>query len=908
MSIYNPPTKDQSIFNPSNYGGLGVGGEITTEYLNANFLAFPVAQGNITLVSTNVLGDINQTGNIYTSGDIQADDIDGDVITGNSILVGTNNLLTEITTNSGRITTAEGNITTNTTNIATNTSDIATLTSSITGFQSQIDTNATNITTNTNNIGTLQTTTATNTTDIATNTSDIATLTTQQNTNTSAIATNTSDIATNTSNIATNTSNIATNTSNIASNTSSIGTLTTQQNTNTSAIATLTTQQNTNTSAIATNTSNITTNTSAISSLTSQQSTNTSNIASLTTQQNTNTSNIATNTSDIATNSTAISGKQDTLGVSSNITTGTIGSGTITIRAGSQLTTPIVSASTSITAPTITASSNLFYGVNNVATKISGLDTRLTTAETDITALETLTASHTTSIANIAGNTANISNNASDIATLQTNLATTNSNVASNTTAIGAKQDLIGDGDLTIARTNGLQSALDGKQATIADGDLTIAKTNGLQTALDGKQATIGDGDLTISRTSGLQSALDGKQPTIADGDLTIAKTSGLQSALDGKQPTIADGDLTIAKTNGLQSALDGKQATIGDGDLTIARTNGLQSALDGKQATLTTSTNLDVANIECDQLKVYTGGSGPDQIIGSDINHQIQFRYNNTNTLSLHEYGDIKFFTGGGFSSQTEKMVIESGGNVGIGTSSPSEVLEVNGFVKAGSNNKQGNLQSSSTAFGHSSLFNSNEVALNQYSAGSTHINCGSNGVVKIRRNGTEMASFDATTIVFNQPIERKSNFAVRYFNGNMTLVGTVDYARLNATQMGSSLYFLGGSNEGIGVYNAGLYRIVASCSIEQTANTSRSVIQVRLVVNGSYSNVNGQAYCYLRQNAYGSFGSINIETALSLSANDLVKIEYRLDKDTGNSFTDNFNSQYRAVSQRMIVEYLGV
>ena len=860
MSIYNPPTKDQSIFNPSNYGGLGVGGEITTEYLNANFLAFPVAQGNITLVSTNVLGDINQTGNIYTSGDIQADDIDGDVITGNSILVGTNNLLTEITTNTGRITTAEGNITTNTSNIATNTSNIATLTSSITGFQSQIDTNATNITTNTNNIGTLQTTTATNTTDIATNTSDITTLTTQQNTNTSAIATNTSDIATNTSNIATNTSNIATNTSNIASNTSSIGTLTTQQNTNTSAIATLTTQQNTNTSAIATNTSNIATNTSAISSLTSQQSTNTSNIASLTTQQNTNTSNIATNTSDIATNSTAISGKQDTLGVSSNITTGTIGSGTITIRAGSQLTTPIVSASTSITAPTITASSNLFYGVNNVATKISGLDTRLTTAETDITALETLTASHTTSIANIAGNTANISNNASDIATLQTNLATTNSNVASNTTAIGAKQDLIGDGDLTIARTNGLQSALDGKQATIADGDLTIAKTN------------------------------------------------GLQSVLDGKQPTIADGDLTIAKTNGLQSALDGKQATIGDGDLTIARTNGLQSALDGKQATLTTSTNLDVANIECDQLKVYTGGSGPDQIIGSDINHQIQFRYNNTNTLSLHEYGDIKFFTGGGFSSQTEKMVIESGGNVGIGTSSPSEVLEVNGFVKAGSNNKQGNLQSSSTAFGHSSLFNSNEVALNQYSAGSTHINCGSNGVVKIRRNGTDMASFDATTIVFNQPIERKSNFAVRYFNGNMTLVGTVDYARLNATQMGSSLYFLGGSNEGIGVYNAGLYRIVASCSIEQTANTSRSVIQVRLVVNGSYSNVNGQAYCYLRQNAYGSFGSINIETALSLSANDLVKIEYRLDKDTGNSFTDNFNSQYRAVSQRMIVEYLGV
>jgi hypothetical protein len=41
---------------------------------------------------------------------------------------------------------------------------------------------------------------------------------------------------------------------------------------------------------------------------------------------------------------------------------------------------------------------------------------------------------------------------------------------------------------------------LDGKQATIADGDLTIAKTNGLQTALDSKEPTITSAtDLTIN-------------------------------------------------------------------------------------------------------------------------------------------------------------------------------------------------------------------------------------------------------------------------------------------------------------------------------------------------------------------------------------------------------------------------
>ena len=84
------------------------------------------------------------------------------------------------------------------------------------------------------------------------------------------------------------------------------------------------------------------------------------------------------------------------------------------------------------------------------------------------------------------------------------------------------------------------------------------------QTAAEaGLQPPIADGDLTIARTSGLQTALNGKQATITDGDLTIARTNGRQAALDGKQATIADGGLTIAKTNGLQASLDAKQATI---------------------------------------------------------------------------------------------------------------------------------------------------------------------------------------------------------------------------------------------------------------------------------------------------------------------------------------------------------
>ena len=98
MSIYHPPSKTQSVFNPSNFGGLGTGGQITTDYLDANYIQYPVSQGNATLVGTSVLGDITQQGDFSTTGDIT-----GDSIEGTSFLVGTTNLLTEIGTKQDEI-------------------------------------------------------------------------------------------------------------------------------------------------------------------------------------------------------------------------------------------------------------------------------------------------------------------------------------------------------------------------------------------------------------------------------------------------------------------------------------------------------------------------------------------------------------------------------------------------------------------------------------------------------------------------------------------------------------------------------------------------------------------------------------------------------------------------------------
>ncbi len=75
MSIYNPPSKTQSIFNPSNFGGLGADGQITTDYLDANFVKFPVAQGNTTLVGRNILGDVTQQGDFSITGDLFVNDV-----------------------------------------------------------------------------------------------------------------------------------------------------------------------------------------------------------------------------------------------------------------------------------------------------------------------------------------------------------------------------------------------------------------------------------------------------------------------------------------------------------------------------------------------------------------------------------------------------------------------------------------------------------------------------------------------------------------------------------------------------------------------------------------------------------------------------------------------------------------
>jgi hypothetical protein len=70
-------------------------------------------------------------------------------------------------------------------------------------------------------------------------------------------------------------------------------------------------------------------------------------------------------------------------------------------------------------------------------------------------------------------------------------------------------------------------------------------------------------------------------------------------------------------------------------------------------------------------------------QIRSLDDNHRILFR-RSENIMELREYGNIVFSAGSLSGTETGKMVVNSDGNVGIGTMYPGYTLDVNGNVNA--------------------------------------------------------------------------------------------------------------------------------------------------------------------------------------------------------------------------------
>ena len=117
-------------------------------------------------------------------------------------------------------------------------------------------------------------------------------------------------------------------------------------------------------------------------------------------------------------------------------------------------------------------------------------------------------------------------------------------------TLLNAKQALISDGDLTIAKTNNLQSTLDSKQDVIdATNMVSLFHVDGLSAVLAQKQNNLTHSQLSVINgdtfsSSGLATLLNAKQNNLTPSQLSVINgdtfsSSGLTTLLNAKQDVI---------------------------------------------------------------------------------------------------------------------------------------------------------------------------------------------------------------------------------------------------------------------------------------------------------------------------------------------------------------------------------
>ena len=161
--------------------------------------------------------------------------------------------------------------------------------------------------------------------------------------------------------------------------------------------------------------------------------------------------------------------------------------------------------------------------------------------------------------------------NASLSAATQSNWGVMTNNYVTAISSNTAKPDLTVDGAGTVHSNNYTDTVYTHPTSH------PISLITGLQTALNAKQDSIGNEDLTIQQTDGLQDALDAK---VDDSQvLTNVPSNAVFTDTVYTHPA----NHAISVITGLQTELDSKQDGIGNEDLTIAMTDGLQDALDAK-------------------------------------------------------------------------------------------------------------------------------------------------------------------------------------------------------------------------------------------------------------------------------------------------------------------------------------
>ncbi len=211
---------------------------------------------------------------------------------------------------------------------------------------------------------------------------------------------------------------------------------------------------------------------------------------------------------------------------------------------------------------------------------------------------------------------------------------------------------------------------------------------------------TIADGDLSIAKTSGLQTTLDGKlSTTLADGNILVGNGSSVATAvaMSGDVTMTNAGVTSIGDEKVFDTHLAGLAASCGVGE--VVKTNGLGSFYCASDSV--SNWTLDGGNVYRSSGKVGIGttspigtlhlASGNPTIVLQDIDSTGDSQYA---FLSFRDSaGSEQAWLGFGSDSNDDFTIANSysgghivlspnNGNVGIGTSTPATKLDINGSL----------------------------------------------------------------------------------------------------------------------------------------------------------------------------------------------------------------------------------
>ncbi len=226
------------------------------------------------------------------------------------------------------------------------------------------------------------------------------------------------------------------------------------------------------------------------------------------------------------------------------------------------------------------------------------------------------------------------------------------------------------------------------------DGHVDVAGNLDVGAGIDVTGASSFDGFITLSSTHNRIIFTD----TNADPDYMVDSNGGHFLVYDAtnnvdKIKIFSDGHTDIhGNVDFISGGIDVTGAITGTGDLTID-TNTLHVDSSNNRVGIGTTSPSNSLDIGSGNIQ-FSGGNGSALTWSADVSsHYLKFT-TALNGLTLNGYGGLAFETAGA----NERMRIDSSGNVGIGTTSPSNLLTLthsanasDGLIVKNTNNSQG-------------------------------------------------------------------------------------------------------------------------------------------------------------------------------------------------------------------------